>query len=70
MKHFAKILCVVMVLLIFNFAFAQTQLEDNNKESNAYFKANKKLTNVYNKVLKKYKVEVELSPLLVCRAGK
>jgi uncharacterized protein YecT (DUF1311 family) len=59
MKHFAKILCVVMILLMFNFAFAQTQLEDNNKENKAYLKANKELTTVYNKVLKEYKAEVE-----------
>jgi uncharacterized protein YecT (DUF1311 family) len=59
MKHFVKILCVVMVLLISNFAFAQTQLEDNNKENNAYLKANKEMITVYNKVLKEYKAETE-----------
>jgi uncharacterized protein YecT (DUF1311 family) len=59
MKHFAKILCVLMVLLMSNLAFAQTQLEDNNKENKAYLKANKELTTVYNKVLKEYKAEVE-----------
>jgi uncharacterized protein YecT (DUF1311 family) len=58
MKHLLKKIFVVFAILISNFVFAQTQLEDNNKENNAYLKANKELTTVYNKVLKEYKAEV------------
>jgi uncharacterized protein YecT (DUF1311 family) len=59
MKYFARTIYLVLILLISNVTYAQTQLEDNNKENKAYLKANKELTTVYNKVLKEYKADVE-----------
>jgi uncharacterized protein YecT (DUF1311 family) len=59
MKHLLKKIFVVIAILISNFVFAQTQLEDNQKANNSYLEAQKELTIVYNKVLKEYKAETE-----------
>ena len=59
MKKLLLTIITLLSLTISNQAFGQTQLEMNQEEQNKYLKADKKLNNVYNQILKEYKSDTE-----------
>ncbi len=59
MKKLLLTIITLLSLTISNQAFGQSQLEMNQEEQNKYLKADKKLNNVYNQILKEYKSDTE-----------
>lgn len=59
MKKLLLTIIALLSLTISNQAFGQTQFEMNQEEQNIYLKADKKLNNVYNQILKEYKSDTE-----------
>jgi len=59
MKKLLLTIITLLSLTISNQAFGQTQFEMNQEEQNIYLKADKKLNNVYNQILKEYKSDTE-----------
>lgn len=59
MKQIVK--AFVMLLLMFNSfqIFGQTQADMNQESLNNFFKVDKELNDVYNKILKEYKSDIE-----------
>ena len=59
MKKLILTIITLLSLIISNQAFGQSQKEMNQEEQNKYLKADKKLNNVYNQILKEYKSDTE-----------
>lgn len=53
-----RIIVLIVICLISNFGFSQTQLEMNQSANNDFLKADKELNSVYQKILKEYKSDV------------
>lgn len=63
-----KILLLVVMSLISNFGFSQTQLEMNQSANADFIKADKELNATYQKILKEYKSDVKfIKNLKVCQ---
>lgn len=52
-----RILLLLILIVLSNISFAQTQGEMNAAEHNKYVNANKELNSVYQKILQEYKTD-------------
>jgi uncharacterized protein YecT (DUF1311 family) len=54
-----KIIVIIVICLISNFGFSQTQFEMNQSANNDFLKADKELNSVYQKIIKEYKSDIK-----------
>jgi uncharacterized protein YecT (DUF1311 family) len=53
-----KIMVLIVICLISNFGFSQTQFEMNQSANNDFLKADKELNSVYQEIIKEYKSDI------------
>ena len=54
-----NIIVLIVICLISNFGFSQTQFEMNQSANNDFLKADKDLNSVYQKIIKEYKSDIK-----------
>jgi len=53
-----KIIVLIVIFLISNFGFSQTQFEMNQSANNDFLKADKELNSVYQNIINEYKSDI------------